>query len=1158
MTFNYLQRSKYQIMTLSKRYIYITFIILWTCLCFSLKAFAMPAEKYTSESMLAKGNWVKIKVQSSNVHSISTTDLHNWGFNDINTVKVFGYGGAPISLVLDSRQIDDLIQVPILKTQNQIIFYAQDVTTWRTNTEMEFVQYQHPYATEAYYFITDREDIEQLTITEVEASPFSGGKEITTSTERIFHESESSSPCESGNYLLGEDFRFTTSRDYKFTLDRYITGTPVKILTAFAAKTTGGSGSILSFKANGTSIEESNSDRISAMGGNGYALINTTKTIKTVKLDNNELTYTIKYTPTGAVLIANLDFITINYTARITDTCKFRTTTSTSTDDVISLIAQGHNGTHVWDITDPTVPVSLKGELNDATYRFSPQKSGYREYVAFNENITMSQPQFVEKINNQNLHGESTPDMIIITPDEFKVQAQRIADLHLQLDSMRVLVVTPSKIFNEFSSGTPDIMAYRKLAKMFYDRGPDETGHKLGYLLLFGRGTYDNRQLTTAVKALKYPKLFTWQTDNGEDEIDSYTTDDILGMMADGSGANISAGKMDIAVGRMPVKSITEAKNVVDKLYTYTTKQDFGTWKNNILIIADDMNNGVHMEQADAVIENHKSNGGENYVYNRIYLDAFEVENTGSGRSFPEARKKLFQKLNEGVLYLNYIGHSGNVAWTHDGLLSYNDINNMYLKHFPFMLTASCEFTRFDKVDETGGETLFLNPRGGAIALISTARQVMISDNGALNKHIANYMFDRDKDGKHLRIGDIIRLGKNALGTNTNKLKFILVGDPALRLSYPTYGVKLESINDEPINEDNMPAFKARQSMTLKGYIVDKTGNKATDFNGSVVPTLYDTEIEITTHGYSDQSANDGKVYTFLDRSNKLSVAKDSVRNGEFTVKIAIPSEINAPSAFDNYTPAMINFYANSNDGIEANGNNEQFYIYGYDSDIESDTKGPEIQMFVLNSESFKDGDNVNESPLIIAKIHDDNGINLSNSGIGHQMTLCLDQDKTYSDVSAYYIPDFTTSGNAGSINYSLENLSEGSHSLRLKVWDTFNNSSEQTISFNVVKGLRPEMYDVYAIGNPATTDTKFYIKHNRPEAQIIVTLYVYDLMGRLIWSTQESGKSDMFSSFPITWNLTDMAGRRVPRGIYIYKAGISTDGVKETTKAKKIAVTAQ
>lgn len=342
--------------------------------------------------------------------------------------------------------------------------------------------------------------------------------------------------------------------------------------------------------------------------------------------------------------------------------------------------------------------------------------------------------------------------------------------------------------------------------------------------------------------------------------------------------------------------------------------------------------------------------------------------------------------------------------------------------------------------------------------------------------------------------------------------------------------------------------------MTVKGHIVDEQGNKATTFNGSVIPTLYDTELEITTHGYGD----DGEEYIFLDRSNKLSVSKDSVINGEFTVKVAIPSEINAPSAFDNYTPALLNFYASSNDGIEANGNNEQFYIYGYDSELTADTIGPQINMFVLNSEIFKNGDDINESPLVLANIADESGINLSNSGIGHQMTLLLDDVITYSDVSSYYTPDFTSTGNQGTIAYNLNNLSEGEHTLRLKVWDTFNNSSEKTINFNVINGLKPEMYDVYAVGNPASVDTKFYIKHNRPEALITVSIFVYDLMGRLVWSSQESGKSDMFTSFPITWNLTDMSGRRVPRGIYIYKAGISTDGIQETTKAKKIAVAAE
>lgn len=1130
---------------------YISFIaILLLLISLSTQAIhAFPAGRYAEQSVLSSGKWVKIKVGESGIYAITANDAQSWGFSNINSLKIFGYGGAPLSIDFN-KCIDDLEQIPVMNTGKQIIFYAQGPTTIEQKSTIEYIQRQHPFSTAGYYFVTDRSDISQLAVSKSDNNTPNGGSIITEFTEIAFHETESVSLTESGNKLFGEDFRFSKTQGFSISLPGYKSGTDIKVLTSFAAKTMG-AGSKLTFNANGTTLDASGSDEIQPLSNTGYELYKTTETLKTFAVKDAQLDYVINYSSTGTVLQANLDFITVNYTRNLelNNSLCFRSNNSRGN---IFEISNASENTCVWDLSTPNAPVQLSGSLNGKKYRVTAVSNG--EHAAFNSSARQASPAFVGKIANQDIHGEPTPDMIIISPAEFLSQAQRVADLHLQLDSMRVLVVDQQKVFNEFSSGTPDFLAYRNMAKMFYDRGTDENGHKLGYILLFGRGTYDNRQLSSAVRSLRYPMLLTWQSDNSSSEIESYSTDDVVTMLEDNQSMNIAHNKMSIAVGRMPVKSTTEAKEVVDKLYYYTTKQDFGTWKNNVLMIADDMNNAIHMEQADAVIANHKAYGGDSYVYNRIYLDAFTVESSGAGRSFPEARKRLYQKLNEGVLYLNYIGHSGNVEWTGDGLLGINDINNMYLKHYPLFLTASCEFTRLDKSIVTGGEMLFLNPRGGAIALISTARQVLITDNGYLNKTIAKYMFARDANGYHYRIGDILKNGKNDIGISINKLKYFMVGDPALRLAYPTFSVNLESINGEVVNNDNMPEFKARQTMTIKGSIIDTQGNKATTFNGEVIPTLYDIEESIVTHGYGD----DGKEYTFLDRSNKLSITKGNVVNGEFCVDVAIPSEINAPSAYDNFTPAMLNFYASSNDGIEANGNNEQFYIYGYEDEAVTDTIGPRIGLFVINSESFKNGDNVNESPLVIASVNDDSGINLSNSGIGHQITLTLDGATTYSDVSSYYTPDFAENGNSGNIYYSLNNLAEGNHTLKIKVWDTFNNSSEQTINFNVIQGLKPVMHDVFVVGNPAKTDAKFYIKHNRPDALITVTLYVYDLMGKLVWSTVESGRSDMFTSFPITWNLTDMAGRRVPRGIYVYKAGISTDGVQEITKAKKMAVAAE
>ena len=135
-----------------------------------------------------------------------------------------------------------------------------------------------------------------------------------------------------------------------------------------------------------------------------------------------------------------------------------------------------------------------------------------------------------------------------------------MASLHEQIDTMRVLVVDQALVFNEFSSGTPDVMAYRKLAKMSYDRGTSSDGHKLGYTLLFGRPLYDNRGITSVAQSLDYPRMLMWQSDDGANENSSFCSDDILACLSDGSNTdNVSLRGMDIAIARMPVKNIRPA-----------------------------------------------------------------------------------------------------------------------------------------------------------------------------------------------------------------------------------------------------------------------------------------------------------------------------------------------------------------------------------------------------------------------------------------------------------------------------------------------------------------------------------------------------------------------------------------------------------------------
>lgn len=1156
------------------KYIITTAVFL---LCGLTEVLALDASFYATQSKLAAGNWVKIKVDESGIYAITESTARSWGFSGTSNLKIFGYGGAPISTVLNSSQKDDLPQIPTYRANGKIYFYAQGPTTWTyaSTGSMQFTQKQHIYATAGYYLVSDRSDIEPLTVETQSTALSTSGNTTTTFIDRLFHEQELYSPGETGNLLLGEDFRYNTSQTFKISTPGCVPESNVKVQTAFAAKVVGGSSSLLKFSYNGNALTTASTDYLKTISSDdSYTHCTLATPVKQFSASGESFDWKIDFTCNGTVLsMARLNYITVNYTRNLNITGSDFPFRSTVGNTILSL-SGAKSSTLVLDVTDTSVPTLVECTSSGSTLQFTPSSSGLREYRAFDPDGSLPAPEKVGNVENQNIHGDSIPDMIIITPSEFSAQADRIAQLHTTYDSMRVLVITPELIYNEFSSGTPDVMAYRKMAKMFYDRGTDTQGHCLRYLLLFGRSSYDNRQLTSTVKSDSYPRLLEWETAVGDYDNSSYTTDDILGSLMDNSSeSNMSDpryGGMSIAVGRMPVKSVSEAKTVVDKLYSYVTESDFGSWKNNVIMIADDGDSGTHMRQSDNAISHMRNSGGNDYQFGRIFLDAFKQISDGSGNYYPDARKKMFQKLDEGAIMLHYIGHANTKSWTHDGLLNITDINNMYLKHWPLFYTATCEFSRVDADEVSGGEILFLNGRGGAIALLSTVRPTYISDNAIMSNAFGDYLFKRDADNNFMRIGDIVKLTKNnavyssgssTAYANTNKLRYILIGDPAMRLAYPTYSVKLDKINGQDVDESNMPELKARQTMVVTGSIYNTKGEKATNFNGTIQPTLYDAEQSIETNGNQAHNESTGPIdkYVYQERVNRLAVTKDSIKNGEFTVKLNIPSETLNPTSYDNYSTALISFYANSNDGIEANGSNDQFYIYGYDEDVTADTIGPEISLFALNSESFNSGDNVNESPMVIANVADESGINFSTSGIGHQMTLLLDEKTLYSDVSTYYTPVASSDGKSGgTINYPLEDLSAGNHTLRLKVWDNFCNSSEKTISFNVVTGLKPQIYDIYTTASPAHTEANFYLTHDRPDATITVRLSIYNLLGQEIWTTTETGKSDMFTSFPITWDLNDAAGRRVQRGIYLYKASISTDGVQESTKTKKMAVAAE
>lgn len=1108
-----------------------------------LDAAAFTADTYAGSSVLSTGKWVKIRVDATGMYLIPAATLQSWGFSDMSRVRVYGYGGEPLSDVLSAANYtDDLPLAPMEVTDRGIVFYGRGAVKWEYSQGRGWTHTPNYYSTSGYYFVSDAGG-DMAYEMEKGGSGNAGSDAATTFTELLLHESELVSGGSTGHTFLGEDFSNTRSRTFAFdTPDR--ADDRLSVVCSFATRTVGGTTKV-EISVDGDALPTTSSNIIEASSTDGHRHY----ILKSIKHENissdasaKSVDIGVTATPGGNVRLARLDYLELRYIRRLrinNGLLHFRT------DSESAMLADAGGSTRLWDVTDVASPMRVDASLSGSTLSWSSGRRGMRTYVAWNPDATFMTPVYAGTVANQDIHGDETPDMVIITAKEWLAQAEEIAALHRNdaVNPLTVNVYTQDDLFNEFSSGTPDINAFRRLLKMHWDRGGGSasTKSKLRYALLLGRGIYDHRQLSPEVKAMNRPILLQWQSVDGTHDNTSYTTEDYLAFLRDGSGANPGTDYHCIAVGRIPVTTVSEAQVTVDKLRDYLADDNKSDWKNRIILACDDEDGGDHLKQMEKVYKlMSETDRGRNLIYTKVYVDAFPLQD----KVAVGAHDRMFRYLNQGVMWWWYIGHANTFSWTGEGLLTMQDLDAVNFKHQPILYAATCDFLRWDLIDESGAEVMFFNPNG-IIASIAATRPVFIS----LNELMSLAMAEAVVKGGGCTIGEILQNAKNARSgsvSDTNKLRYVLLGDPALRAADADNRMVLDAINGVPVDPEAQPTIKARESVVLEGRVLGADGNIVADFDGTLIPTLYDAEFSTTSLAHGN-----GEAITFEEQGDRLYIGKEQVKEGKFKFTLTMPSEISY-----NFRPAALNLYAWSEDGSDASGVNRDFYVYGYSEDAVSDTEPPVIELFALNSAGFSSGQTVNEAPTVIGRVRDNVGINISNAGIGHQMSLLLDGSVAYSDLSQFYVPG-EEGPLSGSFSYPLTALKEGDHELRLRVWDTSNNYAESSISFTVKKGSVPEIINLYADANPATTGVNFYVEHNRPTMRTEVTVAVYDLMGRMVWSDTRTDRSETAGA-PFAWDLTDKAGRRVSRGIYVYRATIDAEGDRLHSVARKIAVAAQ
>ncbi|NDP22009.1 MAG: type IX secretion system sortase PorU [Paludibacter sp.] len=1114
------------------------------------KVSAAQLHSYSENSVLSQGRFVKIKIANSGVYKLTYEDLSSMGLAPTN-VKVFGYGGAVLNQSFMLHKHDDLPEVAIsmqkgsdgiFNSGDYILFYAQGINRWSyDNTKSMFTHIINSYSNFGYYFVTSDvgtgKKIEDKTIVLPESPTIQTVEEF---TDYQVHESEKFSFSDSGKEFYGERFSEITSYNFPFNFPNPILTNSTLVRLDVAASSSLNSTFSLS-------LNQSQSKSLSVgqrTQGDNYENAKGTNGVFTYTPQNEAFNFQLTYSKPSNTSVGYLNYIEVNARRQLKMS---GTAMQFQNVDYLGMnlynkyqLSNANSNVQIWDITDQQNISKVITEIIDGKLTFIAPSNELRSYLAIDPTAASSfpKPETVGVVANQNLHAIPQADMVIITHPNFLTQSETLAQAHREKDQLTVSVMTTEQVYNEFSSGTPDATAYRWALKMLYDRAT-ASGNLADlpkYLLLFGKGTFDNRK--------KIPTsgdnfILTFQADNSLVTTLSYVTDDYFAFLDDNEGTNIPSHLLDIGVGRFTVTTSQQATDVVNKTIGYMNNTGKGNWKNQICFVADDGDGALHMKQADSIAVSIARNYPA-YQISKIYLDAFKQEITASGESYPLAKSRFQNLLRSGLFLLNYTGHAGPLGWTNESILTADDVKSMTNKHLPLWVAATCDFVQFDLQKQSAGEHVIFNPIGGGIGILAAARPVYASQNFTLDKLFCESLFKK-QNGEYMRVGDVVSYTKNNIGTEINKLSYVYIGDPAIKLNYPTeFKILTSKVNESTIFGND--TLRALSVATIEGIVADDNGTKKTDFNGVIQAVIYDKTQRIKTLN----NHNDGTL-TYSDRPNTIFSGKTEVKNGEFKFSFMLPKDIKY-----NYGTGRINYYAQDDiNNFEAQGFFENFIVGGTSKNYIDETDGPSVQIY-LNSENFVSGDKVNETPLFKATISDINGINTVESGIGHDISLTIDSDPMQSFVLNDYFQATANSYKEGVLSFKLPEMKDGKHTLTFRVWDLLNNSSSKTIEFEVQKGLSPVIFSVSNYPNPVKERTNIIVKHDRPETILNTSVEIFDLSGRKIWSFSQS------SADIIPWDLIANDGSKVKTGIYLYRVNIKTVDSDVYSKTNKMLIIEQ
>ena len=1127
------------------------------------------APQIVTNSVLRTGEWYKFYVDTTGVFKLNKSFLNQLGVSvntvDPRTIKIFGNGGAMLPLLNSIPYPMDLTENAIkfvgeadgkFDNEDYILFYAEGPKGFNAESNTNI----NAYTDKSYYFVNVSGG-QGKRIQPMAQPGTSPTLLIDTFQDYKFYEVDETNLAKLGRRWFGDRFDIENEKEYKFSFPNLVNTVPARVKVYAAAVSDVATS--MEVKINGTMVSNLNFSAVNQTNLAFGSFYN-----NTVTLPSSEITISLNYNNNGnPSSLGYLDFISVEATRGLSfegNQFIFKNSNVANSSGVVEYtVSNASSVSEIWDITDKYNVSTALNSNQDSNFKFKASAGTLRTYLAVStdyfepsrdNNVTVSNQDIKGTIFQNNQGQFQDIDYVIISPNSLVSEAERLAQINRDQYQLNVKVVTLNEIYNEFSSGNQDIGAIRNFVKYVYNNA-SSSENRLKYLCLFGDASFDYKDRIQNNTNL----VPSWLSTESFNLTSSFVSDDFYGMMDDNEGSMLNSDQLDIAVGRILAENPQRAKEMVDKIDLYYQQGSLGSWRNNVMVISDDVD-----EDWEKILQNTTDAIGSTITQEKpfinvikIHTDAFQQESSASGSRYPQVNKMIKDGIEVGALVVNYFGHGGEDGIAKERIFDKNDSQEVRnLCKFNCFVTVTCEYTKFDDPTRpTAGEYTFWNTKGGSISLITTTRQIFVTTGVSVNLVLEKYLFAFGSND-YPTMAEALRLTKNdnsIAGISQKRLVFF-IGDPAMKLAFPRPEIKLTKVNDVPIDQ-TIDVLEALGHFKMSGEVVDEAGNLISNYNGILTATVFDKDIDRQTLA-NDGVRENGQLIKldFKTLGEVIFKGQATVTNGLFDFNFVVPRDIGVPVG-----NGKVSFYATKDNSLEDKaGASFVIQVGGINENATEDNTGPIINLY-MNDENFVSGGITNEEPTLLAILQDENGINTA-SGIGHDIVAIIDGDETNPFVLNDYYQANVDDYQSGKVTYPFRDLAPGLHTLTLKAWDVYNNSSITEIQFFVYdQDEELVINNVLNYPNPFIDYTEFWFNHNSSDV-LDVSIQIFTVSGKLVRTlngqTSGGGKTTSSLSKDIVWDGRDDFGDKIGKGVYIYKLKVRSNQLnKQVEKIQKLVI---